>query len=160
MFAQRQECYCAFCKTKRKVYRRKNLSFVEVVGLFLFSALVSYLIWSPFDLRGLAFLITLLGIGELFFRLRWRQSMICQNCGFDPVIYIKDAAQAAEKVKSFLDRRKDDPNFLLRPALNLPTKKVYFDSYEAMTSKASTSLDRGLTKSSDTESENKISLRA
>lgn len=159
MFAQRQECYCAFCKTKRKVYRRKNLSFVEVVGLFLFSALVSYLIWTPFDIRGLGFLMLMLGIGELFLRLRWRQSMICQNCGFDPIVYLKDVDRAAQNVKDFLDRRKDDPSFLLKPALNLPFRKILIDPYAQRSGEPQNSAPAALQKTSGNDSGSKISLR-
>jgi metallophosphoesterase superfamily enzyme len=44
----------------------------------------------------------------------------CRHCGFDPLVYVKDRELAAQKVKAFLEKRKEDPAMLLRPALNLP----------------------------------------
>ncbi len=124
MFAQRQKCFCAFCKTPKKVYKRKSLNFVEIVSLSLFAILLTSVLWEHLDPRGLVILISLVTIGEFFVRLRWRHSTICNNCGFDPVIYVKDADKAARKVKLFLDDRKDNPDFLLKPTINLPIRKV------------------------------------
>lgn len=124
MFAQRQKCFCAFCKTPKKVYKRKSLTLVAVVGLSLFALLLTSVIWEHLDIRGLVVLFSLLSMGEFFVRLRWRYSTICNNCGFDPVVYVKNPELAAQKVKFFLDERKENPDFLLKPTINLPIRKV------------------------------------
>lgn len=62
-------------------------------------------------------------LAEAFIKIRWRIHMVCRNCGFDPVIYVKDPNKAAHLVKEFLDRRAQDPAFLLRDPLNLPKRK-------------------------------------
>jgi len=46
--------------------------------------------------------------------------MVCRQCGFDPVLYIKDVDAASLKVREHLDRRKADPKYLLAKPLNLP----------------------------------------
>lgn len=46
--------------------------------------------------------------------------MFCKQCGFDPILYIKDPAKAAEKVEIHLAKRRDDPRYLLARPLNLP----------------------------------------
>jgi hypothetical protein len=61
--------------------------------------------------------------GEAFAQAKWRVSMICTNCGFDPVIYVRSPEQAGLKIKAFLDRRADSPQHLLRPPVVLPIKK-------------------------------------
>ncbi len=165
MFAKRQSCYCAFCKSTKKVYKRKHLSFFEVIVMMLFSTLTTYLIWAPFDPRGLMILFLLLGTGEVFYRLRWRQSVICTNCGFDPVIYVQNPELAGQKIKDFLEMRKDDPRFLLKPKLNLPVRRVLVDPFELQKSDLQQSLNQrtgqlklGVDSSADASS--KISLRA
>ncbi len=124
MLAQRQKCFCAFCKTPKKVYKRKSLNLMEVVSLTMFALLMTSVLWEHLDPRGLLVLISMLTIAEFFVRLRWRHSTICNNCGFDPVIYVKNPELAAQKVKYFLDDRKDNPDFLLKPTINLPIRKI------------------------------------
>lgn len=124
MFAQRQNCFCAFCKTPKKVYKRKRLSLFEVIALSMLSLLITSVVWEHLDPRGLVLLILMVSMSEFFIRLRWRYSTICNNCGFDPVIYVKDSGRAAESVKKFMDQRKDNPDYLLKPTINLPVRKV------------------------------------
>lgn len=68
------------------------------------------------------FLICLL-LGELLLHFRWRLALICRQCGFDPLVYKKNPELAAVKVKTFLEKRKTDPRFLLAPAIQLPRQK-------------------------------------
>ena len=124
MIQQRKSCYCAFCKTQRKVYSSKHLNMFGIVGLVLLSYVLSYVIWDSPDSRGLITLGLMLFTAELFCQLRWRQSMICKNCGFDPVIYVRDPSLAGEKIKEFIHLRSESPQFLLKPALNLPVRRV------------------------------------
>jgi len=124
MFQQRSECFCAFCKNTRKVYTSKHLNVAGVVGLVVLSYVLTTLIWQEADVRGLAILGFLLVISEAFTRLRWRQSMICGHCGFDPVTYVQSPDKAAAKIQSFLQKRSERPEFLLKPALKLAPKKV------------------------------------
>jgi len=124
MFQQRSECFCAFCKNTRKVYISKHLNVAGVVGLVVLSYVLTSIIWQEADIRGLAILGFLLVISEAFTRLRWRQSMICGHCGFDPVTYVRSPDKAAAKIQSFLQKRSERPEFLLKPALKLAPKKV------------------------------------
>lgn len=118
--SQRRECFCAYCKNQRKVYRSKHLSVLAVTGFIGLSLIFSALIWSTVDPRSLIILTVFLLIGELFYQLRWRQSMICTYCGFDPVVYVKDPTLAADKIREFLKERSEKPENLLRPILNIP----------------------------------------
>jgi len=124
MIQKRSECYCAFCKNTRKIYTSKHLNFAGIVGLILFSYLLTHILWQHADVRGLAILALFLVVGEGFSQLRWRQSMVCTHCGFDPVLYIKDVSQAAVNIQNFIKRRSEKPEYLLKPALKLPVRKM------------------------------------
>lgn len=124
MFSHRRSCYCAFCKTQRKVYKSKNLSIFEVLALIFLSVLITHVVYKSFDPRGLAIVGLFLLVGEIFTQVKWRASMTCQNCGFDPVLYVKDQEQAGLKIKAFLEKRADSPAHLLRPAIKLPTQRA------------------------------------
>ena len=82
------------------------------------------LIWREFDPRALVVFVVFLAIAEVFVQIRWRMSLSCRQCGFDPVIYRKNQEVAVEKVKDHLQRRKMDPRYLLYEPLNLPVRKV------------------------------------
>ena len=82
------------------------------------------LIWREFDPRALMIFVVYLAIAEIFVQIRWRMSLSCRQCGFDPVIYKKNAEVAAEKVKDHLLRRKQDPRYLLYEPLNLPVRRI------------------------------------
>jgi hypothetical protein len=82
------------------------------------------LIWREFDPRVFTIFIIFLAIGETFVQLRWRMSLTCKHCGFDPVIYKKNPEDAAEKVRGHLLRRREDPRYLLARPLDLPVRRV------------------------------------
>lgn len=85
---------------------------------------VGYAIFQEFDPRSLLFCVLSIVLAETFIQIRWRLSVVCSQCGFDPVLYIRNAPSAAEKVRVHLERRKNDPRFVLATPLNLPSIKA------------------------------------
>lgn len=120
----RKSCFCAFCKNTRKVYTSKHMSLSGIVGMVVLSYVMTYAIWHQPDIRGLVILGTLLMVAEGATQLRWRQALVCQHCGFDPVIYVRSPELASVKIKDFMKMRSERPEFLLKPALNLPTRRA------------------------------------
>jgi hypothetical protein len=125
IFSGQNDCYCAFCKTERRVYRQKHVKLINILASALGAGTTMMVIWQTFDARVIFIFVSYLALAEVFIQLRWRIHMVCKHCGFDPVLYLKDQAKASEKVLSHLQRRKEDPAFLLAKPLNLPvqTKK-------------------------------------
>lgn len=124
MFTQRKSCYCAFCKVERKVYARKHLRLIDVLGLVLLGVTFTYVVFQSLDPRGLFIVAMFLIVGEVFTQGKRRASMICLNCGFDPVLYLRSPEQAGLKIKAFLDKRAESPEYLLKPPVVLPVKKA------------------------------------
>jgi hypothetical protein len=122
MLHRRIQCYCAFCKNPRKVYRGKHLNFASLVGLILLSYICTYCLWQNPDPRGLFIVACFVCIGEIVVQMRWWQSMICKNCGFDPIIYLKDPALAGEKIKDFLQKRSVSADYLLKPPVRISAR--------------------------------------
>lgn len=115
MFSTRKACYCAFCKNPRKIYAHKHLSIVGIIGLVGLGVVITYAIYKTLDPWGLGLIGMFLIVGELFSQTKWRASMICRNCGFDPVVYVRNPEQAGLKIKAFLEHRSELPEYLLRP---------------------------------------------
>lgn len=124
MILKRTSCYCAFCKTPRKVYARKHLAYVEVLSLVILSLLLTVGIYQSLDIRGMYIVSALLLVSEVFSQLRWRASMICRNCGFDPVLYMRSPEQAGLKIKAFLEVRSQSVEFLLKPPVVMTPRKI------------------------------------
>lgn len=123
MISKRKSCYCAFCKTTRKVYSNKHLQPIEVLAITLLSVVITYALFFSLDMRGLYILGLTLFIAEVFSQLKWRSSMICRNCGFDPVVYVRNPEQAGLRIKAFIEKRSVSADYLLRDPVILPLKK-------------------------------------
>ena len=80
-----------------------------------------YAFWGAFDPRVLVIMAVFLAMTETFIQIRWRLSVACKQCGFDPVLYVKEPEKAAQKVSLHLQNRREDPKYLLAKPLNLPT---------------------------------------
>jgi hypothetical protein len=93
---------------------------VNIVSALVAAAVTMYAIWQSFDPRVIMIFTVYLAITEVFIQIRWRLTIVCRECGFDPVIYLKDASAAAEKVKARLAIRESEPQTLLKPPLQIP----------------------------------------
>ncbi|MBO9666660.1 MAG: hypothetical protein J7501_07575 [Bdellovibrio sp.] len=120
LFKPKHNCYCAFCKTPRNIYRKKNIGVMNILASAMAAVVIMFAIWQEYDPRVMIAFVVCLAISEIFVQIRWRLSVVCRACGFDPIMYVKDPQAAAEKVKVQLDRRKEDPKYLLAKPLNLP----------------------------------------
>lgn len=118
--ANKVNCYCAFCRTPRKAYRKKSISIVNVLGSLMASVVIMFAMWQEFDPRFLFIFVICLAISEVFLKIRWRMNIVCPTCGFDPVLYLKDHQAAVQKVKFQLQVREQDPMTLLKKPLDLP----------------------------------------
>lgn len=117
----RHNCYCAFCKSPRRISRKRSIGLLNVLGSVVASAVIMMALWQEFDPRVMVVFIVCLVISETFVKIRWRLSVPCRQCGFDPVLYLKNPELAAAKVKGHLEIRRTDGNYLLSKPLNLPT---------------------------------------
>ena len=109
----RVNCFCAFCKTPRRVYRKRHLSLVNYIQALSLAGFFSFLFWQSLDAKALVLFFISLMIIEAGILLRRRMDIPCSNCGFDASLYIKDQAAACEKVKQYLVERQLDPNVWL-----------------------------------------------
>lgn len=113
LFKSRERRYCAFCKAPRRIYWKKHISLTNVLAAIAFSGAAMFSIWSEVDGRGLVILGVFLVGAEVFVYMRWRVGVVCQLCGFDPVLYKKSPALAAERVRRFFKEQAENPSFWL-----------------------------------------------
>lgn len=82
-----------------------------------------YAIWGRVEPRVLAVWAFLLGLSETLVLMRWRISVACPHCGFDPVLYMKSPAAASQKVKEHIEKLEKSPLGRLKVP-DLPTRVV------------------------------------
>lgn len=119
----RGRCYCAFCKAERRIYIKKHIDMTNVLGAFVLSLAMGYAYWGSPDPRILVLFFSGLMGAEMFIYIRWRSSLVCALCGFDPVIYKKSPELAASKVREYYQEREDRPEFLLSRSPLLEVKR-------------------------------------
>lgn len=109
-----EKVYCAFCRLPRKVYSKRHVNWTNVVWSLLVSLLLMVVIWGRFEPKFLVLFAIAVSGAEVFVHLRWRLSLPCPHCGFDPILYKTDRKKAARIVKETLDRVKASGNYLLK----------------------------------------------
>lgn len=122
---QKQKCYCAFCKNARRVYRKKHIDWTNVLGSFATSLFLMFALWQRFEPEILTVFVILVALSEILVQLRWRLSLPCPHCGFDPLLYIRRPEEAAHRVVSFIEKQRVAPEFWLKgdPLRHLPKRK-------------------------------------
>lgn len=117
----RDQRFCAFCKSPRKLYVKKHVDLTNVVGVILVTIAVTEALYGGADPRGVFLFAVMILSGEIFIYLRWRNSVVCRMCGFDPVIYKRSPERASRLVNEFFRAQADNPAFWLSksPLLDL-----------------------------------------
>lgn len=115
-------CFCAFCREKRKVNLKKSISKINVIQAAAISYIIMMSLWWNFDARVFFIFAVVLSLIEVMLLVRWRFGVICPHCGFDPVLYLKSPEQVVTKVQAHLKRYDENPNsgFVSNPRRNLP----------------------------------------
>ena len=126
MLSVSEKIFCAFCKIPRTTYMKKHITWVNGFLAILVSFVCMIIFWRDFDARVFIFFVGFLALAETFVQMRWRLSICCPHCGFDPVLYIKDPEAMVARVKGKLDEVRRAPDYFLRkvnPLAQLPKIK-------------------------------------
>ncbi|MBX3022386.1 MAG: hypothetical protein KF799_12000 [Bdellovibrionales bacterium] len=107
----RDERFCAFCRSPRRLYVKKHVDLTNVLGVLLVTGALTHVLWGGPDPRGVVLFMTFIVTGEVFIYLRWRASIVCRMCGFDPLIYKKSPERAAKAVNQFFKEQAENPAF-------------------------------------------------
>ena len=122
-----QKIYCAFCKLERKVCVKKSIDWTNVLLSLALSLILMQVIWQKIDAKFILFFTVFLFVAEVFVRIRWRVSLPCPHCAFDPLLYKTDRAQAVSRVKAKLTLVQKDDAFMLKknnPLLHIPVIRI------------------------------------
>lgn len=121
-----EKIYCAFCKIDRRTYKKKGISLQNVLLSFVLSGLVMFIFWQGFNPKVFILFSVFLFLSEFFVQMRWRFSVVCPFCKFDPVLYLRNKRRASKQVQRRLQEIKNKEDLFLskNPFQNLPFRKV------------------------------------
>ena len=91
--------YCPQCKTPRRIPYRPKPGPKHYAQVGLTSAIVMLLTWNWFTWKGIVAFIPIWTVFEMIYRSRVRAALSCDNCGFDPVLYLVDAKRARRDIQ-------------------------------------------------------------
>lgn len=115
--------FCAFCRSSKVYFKRKRLGILNILGALMGALALNYLFRHQIDPIVFVIFVVNLFVIELAIQIRWRMSLICHECGFDPVIYKRNPELACQMVKTKMNQRKADPIKSVFFPLMLPKRK-------------------------------------
>lgn len=99
--------YCPCCGVTRNLKTAPRPGVRHVFQVALTTALLSVLCWPLFGMKGLLLFIPLWAAFEGVFRLRVRAELACDECGFDPTLYLANTRLARREMETFWKTRAD-----------------------------------------------------
>jgi hypothetical protein len=108
--AGRVHFFCPLCHHHQSTNTIRRVSWKNIAQLTLLTVTASYLAWPLFGEKGIALLFPFWGAFEFFYRLRKRQALVCESCGFDPFLYKQDIQKARAKLRQHWEKRIENEN--------------------------------------------------
>lgn len=118
-----QNGFCAFCRSPKSFFKRKRLGILNILGSVVVALALNYLFTRQIDPIVFVIIVVNLFAVELILQVRWRMSLICHECGFDPIIYKRNPEVACQMVKNKMEKRKENTIKTIFYPLILPKRK-------------------------------------
>jgi hypothetical protein len=100
--SQNKSCYCALCRTPRRVRYSRRLSFMHLTQILFLSALSSWALFPLIQAKALLSIFVIWASYEFIRLSLYRRSLVCETCGFDPTWYKRDVRIARRLVEEHL----------------------------------------------------------
>ena len=105
--------YCACCKIRRKAKLNRHISIKTGLLCAVFSLSVSFVFFQSVSIFTFLLFFVFLVSAEIICHVRWRMAIVCNYCGFDPLVYLKSPEKAKLKVQGSLQNMQNDPEYYL-----------------------------------------------
>ncbi len=94
------------CRIQRRVRMSSGVHWSMILVLLPASIVITYFATGSVDARTLLFWVAFVAVSEVIAIIINRISLICQYCGFDPILYRKNKVLAMQRVKETLEESK------------------------------------------------------
>jgi len=93
--------FCPLCRVERKLPNHPNPWTPRFILQIALCTAVFTLASSPWlEFKGWVAFVPFWMLFEIVFRLRMRSKLLCDQCGFDPVLYLSDVQKARQEVEA------------------------------------------------------------
>ena len=97
--------YCPLCGHHQTTSTIKTMNWRHHLQIALLTVAATTLTYPWIGLAGIALYPIFLAGFDFFYRLRKRQALVCESCGFDPFLYKKDVRKARAALKKHWEQR-------------------------------------------------------
>jgi hypothetical protein len=104
-----RECFCALCRSPRKLRYQRHLSKLHYGQILLISFSMAALLYPWLGFKGILNLPIVWGLFESIHKTLYRKDLKCPFCGFDPTWYKRDVKLARKRVEEFLEKNPNSP---------------------------------------------------
>lgn len=104
-----KDCFCALCRSPRKLRYSRHLSKLHYGQILVITLVLTAATYPWLGLKAAASLPIIWGVFESIHKSLYRKDLKCQYCGFDPKWYKKDVKLARLKVEEFLKQNPESP---------------------------------------------------
>jgi hypothetical protein len=104
-----KECFCALCRSPRKLRYSRFLSKMNYLQIIFISAATAGILYPLIGFKGIVCLPVIWALFESIHKSLYRKELVCPFCGFDPKWYKKDVKLARQKVEEFLRENPETP---------------------------------------------------
>ena len=125
----RQDCFCALCRTPRKLRYSRRLQLRQVGQILVLTLGLTAVLAPWLDWKGAMSLPIVWVVFEMVRQSLYRKELTCPSCGFDPTWYKKDVKIARQKVEDFLKQNPESP--VMRQIRNGEISKNTANKYSA-----------------------------
>jgi hypothetical protein len=111
--------YCAGCHRERRLFAPPKVgTFRHFFQVFIATSFFTLLTWPLWEWKGVVAFIPIWIAFEAIFRMKMRSALVCNDCGFDPILYLVDSKKAAAAVEQHWRKRFEEKGWAY------PEKKV------------------------------------
>lgn len=104
-----KECFCALCRSPRKLRYSRFLSKMNYLQILFLAVGMTAILYPLIGFKGIASFPVVWAIFESVHKSLYRKELVCPYCGFDPKWYKKDVKLARQKVEEFLRDNPETP---------------------------------------------------
>lgn len=123
--AGKMHFFCPLCHHHQSTNTIKRVSAKNLAQLMLLTLTTAFVSWPIFGFKGLSLFFVYWGVFEFVYRLRKRQALVCESCGFDPFLYKQDVKKARTALKQHWEKRIQNENLFAGKKLkNYQTQPV------------------------------------
>jgi len=102
--------FCPLCHHHQSTNTIRRVTAKNIAQLLLLTATTVFVAWPLFGEKGVSLFFVYWAAFEFVYRLRKRQALVCESCGFDPFLYKQDVQKARSALKQHWEKRIQQEN--------------------------------------------------